>query len=85
MSGNSHPVRAAHQLGPLMRAFRKQAGLSQAQLAERLGITRQAITALEREPEAATFERLMRVWAELGLEFSLQPRPQDPSSTTLEW
>lgn len=85
MSGNSHPIRAAHQLGPLMRAFRKQAGLSQAQLAERLGITRQAITALEREPEAATFERLMRVWAELGLEFSLQPRPQDASATTLEW
>lgn len=85
MSGNSHPIRVAHQLGPLMRAFRKQAGLSQAQLAERLGITRQAITALEREPEAATFERLMRVWAELGLEFSLQPRPQDASSTTMEW
>lgn len=85
MSGKSHPIRAAHQLGPIMRAFRKQAGLSQAQLAERLGITRQAITALEREPEAATFERLMRVWAELGLEFSLQPRPQDASSTTMEW
>ena len=85
MSGNSHPIRAAHQLGPLMRAFRKQAGLSQAQLAERLGITRQAITALEREPEAATFERLMRVWAELGLEFSLQPRPADASPTTMEW
>ena len=85
MSGNSHPIRAAHQLGPLMRAFRKQAGLSQAQLAERLGITRQAITALEWEPEAATFERLMRVWAELGLEFSLQPRPQDAASTTMEW
>lgn len=85
MKNNRHPVRTAHQLGPLMRAFRKQAGLSQAQLGERLGISRQAITALEREPEAATFERLMRVWAELGLEVSLQLRGQDTADTGLEW
>lgn len=84
MHNKHHTVRAAHQLGPLMRAFRKQAGLSQAQLGERLGISRQAITALEREPQAATFERLLRVWAELGLEVSLQPREQDPG-TGQEW
>ncbi len=85
MSNKPHTVRAAHQLGPLMRAFRKQAGLSQGQLGERLGISRQAITALEREPEAATFERLMRVWAELGVEVSLQPRSQDTPDTGMEW
>ncbi|MNM69306.1 Antitoxin HipB [compost metagenome] len=85
MKSETHAIRAAHQLGPLMRAFRKQAGLSQAQLAERLGISRQAITALEREPEAATFERLMRVWAVLGLEVSLQPRSRDTPSADLEW
>lgn len=85
MTNKCHTLRTAHQLGPVMRAFRRQAGLSQAQLGERLGISRQAITALEREPEAATFERLMRVWAELGLEVSLQPRGQETPDTGLEW
>ena len=81
----TYTIRTAQQLGPLMRAFRKHAGLSQAQLAERLGISRQAITALEREPEAATFERLMRVWAELGLAVSLQPDFRVASPPMLEW
>ncbi len=83
--GSAYTIRTARQLGPLMRAFRKQAGLSQAQLAERLGISRQAITALEREPESATFERLMRVWAELGLSVSLQPNLRMASPPMLEW
>jgi len=85
MTGISHTIRAAHQLAPLMRAFRKQAGISQAELAERLGISRQAITALERDPASATFERLMRVWSVLGLEVSLQPATHDAPPSSLEW
>ncbi len=85
MTGTSHTIRAAHQLAPLMRAFRKQANISQAELAERLGISRQAITALERDPASATFERLMRVWAVLGLEVSLQPAIHDAPPSSLEW
>lgn len=85
MSLEKHVVRTPHQLGPLMRAFRKQAGLSQAALAEQLGVSRQAISALEREPEAATFERLMKVWAALGLEVSLQRTSRDTASSEMEW
>ncbi|WP_448134960.1 helix-turn-helix domain-containing protein [Stenotrophomonas rhizophila] len=85
MSNDSRVVRTPHQLGALMRAFRKQAGYSQAALAERLGVSRQAITALEREPEAATFERLMKVWAVLGLEVSLQRATPTAKPPEMEW
>ncbi|WP_313244897.1 helix-turn-helix domain-containing protein [Stenotrophomonas rhizophila] len=85
MSNDSRVVRTPHQLGALMRAFRKQAGYSQAALAERLGVSRQAITALEREPEAATFERLMKVWAVLGLEVSLQHATPTAQPPEMEW
>jgi len=68
-----------------MRAFRRQAGLSQAQLAERLGISRQAVGALERDPASASFERLMRIWAVLGLEVSLQQRNPQENTSSLEW
>lgn len=85
MNNDSRVVRTPHQLGALMRAFRKQAGYSQAALAERLGVSRQAITALEREPEAATFERLMKVWAVLGLEVSLQRATPTAQPPEMEW
>lgn len=70
-----------------MRAYRLNAGLSQAALAARLGISRQAVTALEKAPEAATFERLMKVWALLGIEVSLQEAASvaDKRITGLEW
>jgi len=68
-----------------MRAFRRQAGLSRAQLAERLGISRQAVGALERDPASASFERLMRIWAVLGLEVSLQQRSPQENTSSLEW
>ena len=70
-----------------MRAYRLKAGLSQAALAARLGISRQAVTALEKAPEAATFERLMKVWAVLGIEVSLQEAASvaDKRITGLEW
>ncbi|MEG0194944.1 MAG: helix-turn-helix transcriptional regulator [Stenotrophomonas sp.] len=80
-----HTVRTAQQLAPLMRAFRRQAGLSQAELAKQLGISRQAVGALERDPASASFERLMRVWAVLGLEVSLQKRRAPDNTSTLEW
>lgn len=80
-----HTVRTAQQLAPLMRAFRRQAGLSQAQLAERLGISRQAVGALERDPASASFERLMRIWAVLGLEVSLQQRSPQENTSSSEW
>lgn len=80
-----HTVRTAQQLAPLMRAFRRQAGLSQAQLAEQLGISRQAVGALERDPASASFERLMRIWAVLGLEVSLRQRSPQENTSSLEW
>ena len=52
-------VRAPHQLAPLLRALRRQTGLTQADVAGRLGVTRQAVSELEKRPESASFERLM--------------------------
>ena len=83
MQTNTYTIHTPQQLAPLLRALRKQRGLTQADLARQLGITRQAVTTLESRPETATFERLMKVWAVLGLEVSLRARavPTDPT----EW
>lgn len=79
-------VRTSQQLRPLLRALRKQAGLTQANVAGQLGVTRQAISELENRPESATFERLMKLCAVLGVEIALQPRATTPRSAQgSEW
>ncbi len=86
MTAAQYPIQTPQQLAPLLRALRKKQGLTQADLADQLGITRQAVTALEARPEAATFERLMKVWAVLGLQVSLAPRaPSSSSLDAVEW
>ncbi|MGY1410757.1 helix-turn-helix transcriptional regulator [Luteimonas sp. A611] len=80
-----HIIRTPQQLGPLLRALRKQAGLTQANVAGQLGVTRQAVSELENRPEAATFERLMKLCAVLGVEIALQPRDTSGRAQAPEW
>ena len=80
-----HVIRAPHQLAPVLRALRKQAGLTQADVAGQLGVTRQAVSELENRPESATFERLMKLCAVLGVEIALQPRARLQPDNSLEW
>lgn len=72
MTTMDYPVRTAAQLAPLLKAFRASRKLTQSDLAERLGVTQQALSALEREPQAASFERLLSVLSVLGVEIVLR-------------
>ena len=74
-------VRTTEQLPQLLKAFRKNAGLTQADVALRLGVTQQTVSALERNAEAVSAERLMRLLNILGVEWVLRTRstaPTDP-------
>ena len=79
-----HLVKHPQQLAPLLRALRRQAGLSQADLAARLGVSHQAISQLEKQPERVTVERLMRVLSALKIDLVLLPRTT-AASTTGDW
>lgn len=68
------PVHTAEQLIPLFAAFRKRSGLSQAELAQRLGVGQQTVSQLERHPDKATVERLLRALAELDVELVLRDK-----------
>lgn len=80
-----HPVKHPQQLAPLIRAIRRQAGLSQAALAARLGVSHQAISQLEKQPERVTVERLMRVLSALKIDLVLRPRAVETPSNTGDW
>jgi transcriptional regulator with XRE-family HTH domain len=81
-----YPVRTLQQLRPILQGFRKSNGLTQAQLAQRLGISQQSYAKLEADPTKASFERLFTILQILRVDFILTPRDQeDPTTLKLEW
>jgi len=56
-----YPVKTPSQLRPLLVGFRKAAGLTQAQMAIRLGVTQQTYAQLEAKPESGSMERIFKV------------------------
>lgn len=76
-------VSTTAQLPTLLKAFRKTAKLTQADVAMRLGVTQQTVSAMERNAESVSAERLMKLMGILGVDLVLRARPAaSPSSDT---
>lgn len=67
----NYPVKTLSQLPLVLKGFRKEKGLTQAAMAERLGITQQSYAYFEVNPAKATLERLFMVLRMLDVEISL--------------
>ncbi|ARP93113.1 helix-turn-helix domain-containing protein [Bordetella genomosp. 13] len=65
-------VRTAEQLPALLQGFRRQAGLTQADTAMRLGISQQALSNLERHADKVSADRLLELLSILGVELVLR-------------
>ncbi|CAM5304481.1 helix-turn-helix domain-containing protein [Alcaligenes faecalis] len=72
------------QLGYQLVARRKALGLTQQEVASRLGISQNRLSELESQPSQLTVERLLALTGILGLELAVQQRSQAPLSTS-EW
>ncbi|HWK63256.1 MAG TPA: helix-turn-helix transcriptional regulator [Eoetvoesiella sp.] len=72
-------VHTAQQLPALLQGFRKQAGLTQAAIAMRLGVTQQTFSALERNAEKISADRLLQVLNIYGVELVLRQAGAPPS------
>lgn len=55
----------------MLIAFRKENGLTQKEISQRLGVTQQAYARLESNPTSASFERLFRIFSVLGVGLTL--------------
>lgn len=69
--------RSLKQTAEAVRAWRKLRGLTQAQLADRAGVSRRTIVRLERGDGGMTVENFLRLLRALGLLDAL-PRALDP-------
>lgn len=85
-----YPINIPDQLVPQLRSMRKVRGLSQTDLARRMGVTQSRIAAIERNPAAVSAGQLLELLKVLGVELVLRdahtarestpPRPAHPST-----
>ncbi|WP_458232998.1 helix-turn-helix domain-containing protein [Roseateles sp. P5_E8] len=64
-------VRTPDQLPSLLQAFRKEAGLTQEEVALRLGVSQQTYSAMERNADKVGAARLLRLFNIFGVEVAL--------------
>ncbi len=64
-------VYTAASLGNAIRHYRKEAGLTQAQLAERTGLQRSYLSELETGKETEQLKRVLRLLRQLGVRMTL--------------
>jgi HTH-type transcriptional regulator/antitoxin HipB len=67
----NYPIKTLGQLPLMLKGFRKLRGLTQAAMAEKLGITQQSYAYFEANPATATLERLLTVLRLLDVEISM--------------
>lgn len=85
-SRTEFPIRIAGHLGPTIRGYRVQAGMSQEQIAKRLGISQQSYSRMERNAGSASMDSLLPVLSILGVEFILRKtEPINQRSDTPTW
>ncbi len=68
------------QLPAHLKSLRKTRGLTQAQLAKRLGIRQSRLADIENHPETVSSAQLLDLLAALGVEVLLRLRPAAPHS-----
>lgn len=76
MAAPPHPLINPHQLGVILKSARKAQRLTQAALAERVGISQSRISYLEKHAAEISVGQLMRICTALGLELAIGTRNQ---------
>ena len=80
-----YPIRFTDPLREHLRALRKQRGLTQAQLGQKLGVGQARVAEIERNPGLVSVDQLVRLLSALGASLVLRDASADdvPPTTVL--
>ncbi|KTC88723.1 helix-turn-helix domain-containing protein [Fluoribacter dumoffii] len=67
-------IHSPHELALLIKSQRKKLKLSQAEVAELVGLKQKTISAIENNPENIRLSTLFRILSALGLDFNAAPK-----------
>lgn len=73
-------IRTRKELGQLIRESRKKRRLTQAELAEAVGVNRRWVVQVEHAKTSADLRTLLRALRALGIEMHIQPRRPSPDA-----
>jgi HTH-type transcriptional regulator/antitoxin HipB len=82
-----HLIATPDQLAQLLAASRRQAGLTQAEAAARIGVSQSRISALETDADALTLNQLLALCGIYGLQLQLRDKsqPVPEPAPIVEW
>jgi HTH-type transcriptional regulator/antitoxin HipB len=82
-----HLIATPDQMAQLLAASRRQAGLTQAEAAARIGVSQSRISALETDADALTLTQLLALCGIYGLQLQLRDKSQPVSEPApiVEW
>lgn len=75
-----YKVAIAQQLSTLLKALRKQSGLTQQELGEKLGVSQRVIARNEAHPEKVHFERILQMLSALDADLIVRARKETDSA-----
>lgn len=75
-----YPVQLVSQLRQLLQSLRKSRQMTQAELAQRLGVVQSRVADIERDPGAVSVEQLLQVLAMLGAQVVVRQTDTRPSA-----
>jgi len=75
-------VQSPSQLSVHLKSLRKSRNMTQADMAERLHVTQERYSQIERNPELVATERLLGIFAVLGVDMLLRLRPASAATIT---
>jgi HTH-type transcriptional regulator / antitoxin HipB len=78
-------VTSPHQLAITVRDQRKQMQMSQTDVADRVGLRQETISAFENKADRTKLDTLFRILAALNLEIHVVPRGTKVSGWDKEW
>ncbi len=76
-----YPVTLSSQLRLLLKSLRKSRGLTQSELALRLGVVQSRVADIERDPGAVSVEQMLQVLAMLGAQLVVRETAAEASAT----
>ena len=79
-----HTIKTAGQLGQALKSCRKERGLTQEALGNKVGLLQTDVSSMERDPGRSSSERLLRLLSALDMEIVLRDKRQAPTLHS-EW
>jgi len=70
-------IAIVQQLSSLLKNMRKQSGMTQKDMGEKLGITQRRVAAIEASPESARFERILQMLSVLDADLVIRERSRE--------